>query len=137
MTNLPKYAGKAGWAALTGAASTGAGMFASDMFDNGQIDYSGEDYLKAMGTAGLVSGGLSFASSMYDYASWDRLSTADKITKLQNKFGSNLQYDQTTGDYGYFNPNKSTTNPYIGSSALNDRGIAYYTVRHELKHVSD
>lgn len=136
MTNLPKYAGKAGWAALTGAASTGAGMFASDMFDNGQLDYSGEEYLKAMGTAGLISGGLSFASSMYDYGTWDRLSTADKMAKIQNKFGSNVRYSATQVDAGAYGPGNSYVT--LGPAALDKgKGYAFSSARHELKHLSD
>jgi RHS repeat-associated protein len=134
-TNLPTYLKKAGYAALTGAASTGTGLLASDLFDNGRIDYSFNQYIKAMGTAGIFSGGLSFAGSMSDYLTWDRLSTADKIMKLQNKFGSNVKFDPNTPHYGYYQP--GSTDIFLGPPALESKRIAYLTTRHELKHLND
>ena len=136
MKNLPTYLGKAGWAGLTGIASSGTGMLATDLFEGGGIDYSGEDYLKIMGTAGAFSFGLSFAGSMYDYASWDRFSNTDKMAKIQNKFGSNVKYDPTTNYSGYYNPGSSDV--YLGPDALNKgKGYAFSSARHELKHFTD
>ncbi|NSW46421.1 MAG: hypothetical protein HPY79_11465 [Bacteroidales bacterium] len=136
MKNLPTYLGKAGWAGLTGIASSGAGMLATDIFEGGGIDYSGEDYLRTMGTAGAFSFGLSFASSMYEYGTWDRLSTTDKITKIQNKFGSNVHYISSLPYDGLYTGGNNYVE--IGPSALNKgKGYAFSTARHELNHLSD
>ena len=92
MKNLPTYLGKAGWAGLTGIASSGTGMLATDLFEGDGINYSAKDYLKTMGTAGAFSFGLSFAGSMYDYASWDRFSNTQKVDILKRKFFLPLQF---------------------------------------------
>lgn len=130
-----RYAGKAIYAGFTGAAVTGAGMFASDLVDNGQIDLSGSDYFRGMATGAALGAGISVASSLYEYATWDRLSNNEKIIKLQSKFGNNISYDPNTKHYGYFK--EGDPNIYIGPEGLKDRGIAYYTARHELQHLSD
>ncbi len=138
MTNLPKYAGKAGWAALTGAVSTGAGMFASDMFDNGQIDYSAEDYLKAMGTAGLISRGFSFWNSIYEYASWDRFTSTEKLDIM--KFGSEytkIKFDANLEEYGSTVINGNYSEITFGSKAFENRRLAIATGRHEMAHITN
>jgi len=140
MSNLPKYAGKAGWAALSGAVSTGAGMYASDLFDNGQIDYSGKDYLRAMGTAGLISGGLSFAGSIHDYATWDKYTPKEKIAQLQQEFHIKIDYDAANQFYyAYFdqsNP-KNWNKLFITDKGLATKGLARTSISHELIHFND
>ena len=133
--NLPIYLGKAGWASLTAITATGAGMLTNDWLDDGKINTAGKDYLKGMGLAGLTAGLFSFGGSVYDYATWDKLSAADKMKKIQNKFGSNVQYDPNARDYGYYNP--GSTDVYLGPAALESKSLAYTTARHELKHLSD
>jgi hypothetical protein len=88
-----------------------------------------------MGISALTAGVLSFGSSVYDYATWDRLSTTDKMAKVQNKFGSNVQYDATTNHYGYYIDGSSDV--YLGPAALESKRMAHMVARHELKHLSD
>ncbi len=133
--NLPTYLGKAGWASLTAITATGAGMLTNDWLDDGKINTPGRNYLKGMGLAGLTAGMFSFGGSVYDYSTWDKLSATEKMTKIQNKFGSNVQYDPTASDYGYYKP--GATDVYLGPAALNSKALAYTTARHELKHLSD
>ena len=133
--NLPTYLGKAGYAGLTAAAATGAGMMTSDFIQYGRLETSGRDYLRAMGIAGLTAGLTSFGKSIYDYRTWDRLSTADRMAKVQNRFGSNVLFCSETPHYGFYRP--GDTNVYLGSAGLQSRRMAYITARHELKHLSD
>ena len=135
VSNLPTYLGKAGYAGLTATAATGAGMMTNDFIQYGRLETSFEDYLKGMGIAGLTAGVMSFGKSMYDYATWDKLSATDKMTKVQNKFGANVQYDASATDYGYYI--SGSTDVYLGPAALESKRMAYLTARHELKHLSD
>ena len=135
MKNLPAYLGKAGWAGLTGIGASGAGMLATDLFEGGGIDYSGEDYLRTMGSAGAFSFGLSFAGSMYDYASWDRFTNTEKVDILKRKFDADIRYNAFLGAKGQYTP--GNTYFEIGPAGLTSRGQGFYTSSHELKHLSD
>ena len=142
LSNLPTYAGKAGWTALTGSLSTGAGMFTSDLLDNGKIDISGKDYLRAMGTAGLISGGVSFGNSLYEYGTWDKFDTKGKLAIMEKKFGANdrkLLFDPDLNEYGKSIPS-STARPdkiYFGPKAFSNKRLAIATGRHEVAHLTN
>ena len=137
-TNLPTYLGKAGWTSLTAITATGVGMLTNDWLDDGKINTHYSDYLKGMGVAGLTAGLLSFGSSVYDYATWDRFTPAQKIAKLQQEFNIRIGYDATnTSDYGYFDPAKSQSKVYITDKGLQSRSMARSTIAHEFQHYSD
>lgn len=110
-------------------------MLTNDWLDDGKINTSGKDYFKGMGIAGLTAGLISFGGSVYDYVTWDKLSVADKMTKVQNKFGQNVQYDPTLSDYGSYQ--SGNANVYLGPAALESKALAFTTARHKLKHLSD
>jgi len=131
-----RYAGKALYAGVTGAATAGAGMFAGDLADNGRIDLSGNDYLRGIGKGAALGAGISLGYSAYDYTTWDRHSAANKISILKKEFGhSNLQYDSADKNYGGYL--WGTDEIKLGAAALANKAIARNTMVHELQHYRD
>jgi hypothetical protein len=136
-----RYSTKALYAGLTGAAGSGAGMLGMDLIDNGQIDYSGKDYLKGMALGGGLSMGISLGSSVHDYSTWDKFSDVDKISMLNNEFGNKVQLDNSLQ---YISGYKFNTGMTLGESrvslrsdALATRSMARALVGHELVHLND
>ena len=108
----------------------------NDLIKYGKLETSLGDYLKGMGVAGLTAGLMSFGTSVYDYATWNRLTVDEKMTKLQNKFGENVKYDPTmTHKAGSID--LANNNVCLGPDALTNKSWAHSTVRHELQHLSD
>ena len=137
-SNLPTYLGKAGYAALTGGLSAGAGMLTGDYLDDSKINTPFKDYMKGMGIAAATSGLISFGGSVYDYATWDKYTPAQKVARLQQEFGIRIQHDATnTTDYGYFDPQTSQSKLFITDKGLQSRSMARSTIAHELQHYND
>jgi len=131
-----RYAGKALYAGLTGAAVAGAGKFAGDLADNGRIDLSGNDYLRGMGFGAAMGAGISLGYSAYDYATCDRFSPADKVALLNREFNTNvLQYDPNDPTYGGYSWGDNDIK--LGDAALANRAIARNTVANEFQHYND
>ena len=135
---LVRYTTKALYAGATGIVSSGAGMLSTDLFDNGKIDISSQNYLKGMLAGGGLSMAVSLGVSAYDYATWDRLTVGEKISKLSNEFNTPIGYDRANvNDCGYFEPVKSQSKLYITDKGLATRSLARTTVSHEMVHLGD
>ncbi|MDR0231525.1 MAG: hypothetical protein LBI82_05335 [Dysgonamonadaceae bacterium] len=111
-------------------------MMTNDLIKYGRLETSFNDYLKGMGGAALTAGLLSFGKSVYDYATWDRFTVDEKMTKIQNKYGENVKYDATMTDRAgrYVWGDKDV---YLGPDALQNKSWAHLTAEHELHHLSD
>ena len=132
---LTKYAGKAGYAALTGSVSATAGLFTQDLLEDGRINYSGSSYLRTAGIAGGIAAGISIGYSVHDYITWNRHSYAKRVDIINKEFGSSIKYDPTETAYGGYNP--STNDITFGKSALENKSIARNTALHEILHFVD
>jgi RHS repeat-associated protein len=137
LTNLPTYLYKAGYAALSASVSSGAGMLFGDWIDDGRINNDFDNYLKGMGIVSLSAGLTSFASSMYQYATWDRLSYAERAVKLETIYGVEVQYNPGQDAAGKWNGNKRIGfSVSLNKDGLSNISFAKYVVEHELKHIN-
>ncbi|MCL2290414.1 MAG: FG-GAP-like repeat-containing protein [Bacteroidetes bacterium] len=136
--NVGTYLGKAAYTGLTAAVSRGSSMLFTDIFTKGK-EITGEDwirYAKGMGISFGTAFGLSFTKSMIDYATWDRYSVNKKMDIIHKKYGEKIQYNPDLTDDGRYQYGFDYAE--IGPSALSEnRGYAFSTVKHELKHMRD
>ena len=84
--------------------------------------------------AGILAGGISVASSIHKYATWDRYNLDKKIEILSDELGmDNLYLDAFSKEFGY-TKNKDV---YLTPLGLENKSISKLTVFHENIHISD
>jgi len=138
MPLLAKYGAKAAYAGLTSAVSTGAGMFSTDLLDNGRIDYSGSNYLNAMGSSAGIGMGLSLATSAYSYATWDRYTPQQRIRILSEKYNVNIELNENiVGARPQWDNHFNMQKIVIGPDILEyNKGYAMSVIDHEYIHAN-
>jgi RHS repeat-associated protein len=132
-----EYLGKAAWVGLTGASSAAGGLFAQDLFNNGKVDFSGSRYLNAASWGFGMGAGISLASSLYQYESWDKYTNQERFDIIKNKYENiNMEYDKNLLADAQWDENNKIMK--IGNSGLSEnKGWAKSAILHELQHRAD
>ena len=137
LSNLGVYLRKAGYAALTGALSASGSALIYDYADDQKINNDFVSYYcTIMGLSGVSAGLASFGGSVYDYLTWDKYTTKEKIMLLQKEFKTKIVHTSTQEYYGLYDP-RHPNQVSISDKALTSRGLAMSTVYHELVHKND
>ena len=132
-----KYLGTATWTGLTGAVSATGGLLAQDLFNNGKVDFSANRYLNATSWGFGMGAGISLASSLYQYESWDKYTNQERFNIIKSKYKNiNMEYDPNLIADAQWDENIKKMK--IGNSGLaENRGWANSAVLHELQHRAD
>jgi RHS repeat-associated protein len=126
-----KYISKALYAGLTGSVSAAGGLLTQDLLENGKIDYN---YRNSIYFGFGFGSGISLATSIYDYVTWDRFSYQERVNILNQELNTNIQFDPNDlQNYGKIDNNQY----YITAAGLESKTRALSNAAHELQHIAD
>ncbi len=135
--NLPTYSYKALYAAGTAMAATGAGMLTNDLLDDGKINTHYSSYLRGMGIAGLSAGLMSFGSSVYQFATWDKFTYEQQAELLSKRYNIKVEYTPDQSSIGKWTGNfNDGFGVSLNKDAFSSQSFARHVTEHELAHIS-
>ncbi len=132
-----KYTLKAVWSGAVAVASSIAGQLVQTKIETNRWDIRN---FGSILNAGLIAMGISVATSIYDYITWDSKSIDEKIKIVSEDIDA-----ENVGVKVSYNPNiaedgrllKGTNKIEFGPSGLKSRSLANITGEHEITHFKD